>query len=995
MKTPTKLGGVKAILLAGLLTSSCVFSAAQTPAKPAPSSSPAPQSKIQTSRQTRMDMLPISAQAVISSRLGRDNQSYHAYALDGAIRMKNTGQGMEADFSPTGAALHRGSIRWNVALQGYGYGNHLEPVKAAGPRSDANRVQYRRGPLTEWYLNGPVGYEQGFTFAKPPQMHPESGPLTVALSFTGDLTASVDPDGRGLSLRKSGVIELRYAGLVASDAKGHELNSWMELAQNRLLLRVDDVGAAYPIAIDPMVQATRLTNDLIDGVCLEESDCSHGAANDEFGRSVAVSGDGQTIAVGAPQVNGDIGAVYVFLRPGAGWGCVVIGCDNYAAMLVASDGAAISELGSSVSISSDGSVVAAGAPFSTVGYDIRQGAIYVFVKPSAGWSSSTSLTEATKLVASDGTVDDYLGLELAVSGDGATVVAGNFNATIGANADQGEAYVFTEPSGGWGSSSPLNETARLTAADGAAFDQFGSGVAIGGDGTVVAAGAPSNDSLTNYGAGAVYVFEKPSGGWATTSTFKAKLIASDGGPTDELGAPVAMSVDNNTIVALAPDRTTNPSNTVSTAYVFLKPGSGWTTTSEVNAELYASNNLGILSSLAVSGDGSTIALGGPTTTLAYSEQGVAYIFVKPLTGWASGTETRDLTASDAAQKQYFGGSVGLNSDGTTAVVGAELTTVNTNADQGAVYIFTGSAGSPMAMAAPGSLTFSSNAGLPSAAQTVTLTNSGTVSLNVTGVSAPSPFTTTQNCIAQSPLAPGAQCSESVVLGASAAGSPNGTLTFTDDSGGTAGNTQTVNLSSTVSKAPTTIGITSISPDPTLVDAPVTVTWSVYPPSGDTLVPTGSVTATASTGEVCSGAVASGQCTLTFLTPVNRNISASYGGDTNFTGNTSSSVSETVVDYSMSVTPGSQTVSAGHAATFTVKVSSVNTFAGIVSLGCTGAPPGSTCTISPNSVGLVNSSATATMTISPSKTMSKGTYRLSINGTSGTDKHAITATLTEK
>jgi hypothetical protein len=55
-----------------------------------------------------------------------------------------------------------------MALRGYGYGGALLSMSAAAPEASANRVEYRRRTLTEWYLNGPIGMGQGFKVAKRP-----------------------------------------------------------------------------------------------------------------------------------------------------------------------------------------------------------------------------------------------------------------------------------------------------------------------------------------------------------------------------------------------------------------------------------------------------------------------------------------------------------------------------------------------------------------------------------------------------------------------------------------------------------------------------------------------------------------------------------------------------------------------------------------------------------------------------------------------------------
>jgi hypothetical protein len=83
-------------------------------------------------------------------------------------------------------------------------------------------------------------------------------------------------------------------------------------------------------------------------------------------------------------------------------------------------------------------------------------------------------------------------------------VAGAFGARVGANSVQGAVYVFGEPDAGWASTSTF--TAKLTASDGAFNDQLGNSVAIRGNGRTVVAGAPRDTVGANSQQGAVYVF---------------------------------------------------------------------------------------------------------------------------------------------------------------------------------------------------------------------------------------------------------------------------------------------------------------------------------------------------------------------------------------------------------------------------------------------------------------------------------------------------------
>ena len=181
--------------------------------------------------------------------------------------------------------------------------------------------------------------------------------------------------------------------------------------------------------------------------------------------------------------------------------------------------------GSSVAV--DGNTVVIGSP----GEDSYSGAAYVFTKDSMGiWS-------AVRLTASDRANADSFGRWVAVDGD--FVVVGAWQDDDGGT-DSGSVYVFTKPSGGWGTWVTLSTiskaalTAKLTASDAAADDHFGWSVAVDGDNVVV--GAYGNDD-DGTDSGSVYLFTKPSGGWAT-ATETVQLTAS-GAAGDNFGYSVA------------------------------------------------------------------------------------------------------------------------------------------------------------------------------------------------------------------------------------------------------------------------------------------------------------------------------------------------------------------------------------------------------------------------------------------------------------------------
>jgi hypothetical protein len=146
------------------------------------------------------------------------------------------------------------------------------------------------------------------------------------------------------------------------------------------------------------------------------------------------------------------------------------------------------------------------------------------------------MTQTAKLPASEGP-NQALGFSVAVSG--ATVVAGAPYATIGGNLQQGAAYVFVEPAGGWAN---VTQSAKLTALGGSFYDSLGSSVAVRSNTILV--GAP-RFSGSGFSAGGAYLFAKPAAGWAdeTQSTI---LTGSDAKASSYFGT--SLQIEGNTIL---------------------------------------------------------------------------------------------------------------------------------------------------------------------------------------------------------------------------------------------------------------------------------------------------------------------------------------------------------------------------------------------------------------------------------------------------------------
>jgi FG-GAP repeat len=713
---------------------------------------------------TGLSSLPRDAQRPISAALGKDNSRYWAHANADGFSAENPQHVLGINFARLGVELESHNLRWRLETRGYGYGDALRPLSPVAPHATANRVEYRRGAATEWYLNGPMGLEQGFRLAEPPgkARKRRNQPLTLALAISGDLVAVLEPAGldkksTALTLtRKDGQAALRYTGLNVRDAVGRELRSWLELRGKYLMLRVEDSGARYPVVVDPWIQQAELT-------------ASDGGYYDHFGWSVAISGN--TIVVGAvchpgTSINwcvgadsGGPGAAYVFAESGGTW--------SQQQELTASDGAAGDWFGESVAV--DHSTVVVGAPLHKFGRNASQGAAYVFVQSGTTWSQEAELTS------SDGAAGNKFGESVAV--DDSTVVVGAPLHKFGRNASQGAAYVFVQSGTTWG------QEAELTSSDGAAGDEFGWSVAVSGSTAIV--GPFSHTVGTNAKQGAAYVFVQS----GTTWSQQAELTASDGAANDYFGYSVAVS--GGTAVVGSPGLVTfiRSSTYAGAAYVFVQSGTTWSQ----QAKLIASDGAGddnFGNSVAVDENTGTAVVGAlnhavDRTINNMGDQGAAYVFVQSGTTWGQQAE---LTASDWAGDDNLGTSVALS--GSTAVAGAPWHDVGSNKRQGAAYVFVPGA---ITVTLPTSLNFANEAlDNASAAKTVTLTNSSTGTLSIAGITLNGDFdisSTTCGVI----LTAGKACKVNVTFTAMELGMLTGTLTFTDNA---SNSPQTVALSGT-------------------------------------------------------------------------------------------------------------------------------------------------------------------------------------------------------
>jgi FG-GAP repeat len=554
-------------------------------------------------------------------------------------RAENASHKLALGFSTDGVDVRpANNTAWHMGmkLSAIGYGKNMNPIASGEMTASGNRVEYRHigtGPspqLSEWYLNGPLGLEQGFTLNQPPAGKHKENDLVLTLTLSGDLTAVPNDKGREVQFQTAqGRTALRFRDLYVFDATGKKLASKFITASNGYGIQVDDTSAVYPLTIDPL---------LVTETKLNATD----AAEDDFlGTSMAISGD--TVVVGA--TGGDdggfeSGSAYVFVRSGDVW--------TEEQKLIASDDDTFDFFGDSVAISGD-TVVVGATGNDDAGTD--SGSAYVFTRSGTTW------TEEQKLTAGDAATRDFFGRSVAVNGD--TVVVGATGDDDGGQSS-GSAYVFTRSGTTWTQQTKL--TAELDAGGG---DQFGNSAAI--DGNTVVVGAPfDNDAASS--SGSAYVFTGAGSSWSR----QAKLNAGDAAADDNFGFSVAISGDTAVVGA------SGENSLGGAAYVFVRSGTTWSEQDKLTAnDGAADDNFG--GSVAVSGD--TVVVGASGGDDAGTFSGSAYVFVRSGTTWSQQTK---LTASDAALNAFFGTSAAVS--GNTVVVGASGGD-GAVAESGAVYVY--------------------------------------------------------------------------------------------------------------------------------------------------------------------------------------------------------------------------------------------------------------------------------------------------------------------
>ena len=323
------------------------------------------------------------------------------------------------------------------------------------------------------------------------------------------------------------------------------------------------------------------------------------------------------------------GAVYLFGRRQGGW--------SQQAYIKASNTGASDRFGASISLSGDGRSLAVGAPYETsaatgINGDqvdnstLQAGAVYLFRRDDAGWA------QRAYIKASNTGFQDRFGGSVALSDDGDTLAVAaplERSGATGIDADQadnsalstGAVYVYTRDDGDW------SQQSYIKASNSEAGDQFGAGLSLAADGNTLAVGAPFENSGAagvdgDHGdnsvsaAGAVYVFARQSNIWSQRTYLKANNPEVG----DFFGSSVDLSADGSTLAvssywegsgSIGIDGVDFDSSAprAGAATVFKLSGSVWHQLAYVKASNTDTDDHFGFVGLSVSGDGNTLTVG--------------------------------------------------------------------------------------------------------------------------------------------------------------------------------------------------------------------------------------------------------------------------------------------------------------------------------------------------------------------------------------------------
>lgn len=368
----------------------------------------------------------------------------------------------------------------------------------------------------------------------------------------------------------------------------------------------------------------------------------------EQGYSVALSSDGNTMAVGGFQDDTAFGGTtWIYVRSGSSW-------TQQGPSLLGDNIVGASFQGASISLSGDGNTLAIGG----YGDNSELGAVWIFIRTNGEWTQ-----QGTKLTGegTEGVVQQ--GKSVSLSSDGNTLAFGGSEDEAGI----GAVWVFTRTDGIW-----TQQGSKLVGEDYEGVPNQGSSVSLSADGNTLAIGGPGDNSAT----GATFIFVRSSGSWSQQGH---KLLGSGyvGGGIYQ-GCGVALR--GNTLITGG----YGDEDSIGAVWVFNRSGTTWTQTGN---KLVGTGFIGTYiqqgKAVTLSDDESTLVLSGP-----YDNSNIGAIWIFKLLSGVWTQYGSKIVPSGYTNTPFFGlfpNGVSINGDSTTIAVGGQYNDTN----KGGAWVYIG------------------------------------------------------------------------------------------------------------------------------------------------------------------------------------------------------------------------------------------------------------------------------------------------------------------
>jgi hypothetical protein len=363
------------------------------------------------------------------------------------------------------------------------------------------------------------------------------------------------------------------------------------------------------------------------------------------GYSVALSADGNTLAIGGFQDNSSVGAVWIFTRTSGVW-------TQQGTKLVGTDATGTAQQGWICALSADGNTLALGG--NTDNTNI--GAAWIFTRTSNTWTQ-----QGTKLVGTGAIGAAQQGSSVALSADGNTLVSGG----VQDNTQTGATWVFTRSGSTW-----TQQGDKLVGTGNTGAPSQGISNALSADGNTLAVGGNTDDTFI----GATWIFTRSGTTWTQQGV---KLVGTGYTGLPRQGFSCALSADGNTLATTGNRDNSN----LGAAWIFTRLGATWT---QQGTKLIATDNTfagGTLNryTCSLSADGNVLAAGKWKDE---NNIGAVWIFTRTSNTWTQ--QGLKLVGTGATGSAGQGNSCALSANGNTLVVGGYLDDTSI----GATWIFT-------------------------------------------------------------------------------------------------------------------------------------------------------------------------------------------------------------------------------------------------------------------------------------------------------------------